>query len=382
MVVLCDGGRHKVRLQGGFHFLASAKCPKCAARVDPWRWRRCLTIAMNLRAPRSPVLLDRVVWIGAIAALALAIVTAGLFWFGADQWWPATLLLFGPRWVLLLPLAPLLIVLTIRDRLSLLTLTLAVIIVVFPIMGMQAGMGGLVVNASDDDLIVVSFNAKGGETLTQDAAKLLSDWQTDIAAFQECGRRLRRQLRDIAGWHVHGRGSLCLASRFEILDFTMMDRANLESVGGSGLVATYTVASPGTPIRITNVHLETPRAGLELIRRGRLREGVEILRQKSILREIELRLAQRWAQEAGGPGIIVGDFNTPAESRHFRREFGGWTNTFSFAGRGFGGTRLNGWIRARIDHILVDDQWSIVSAWVGEDVGSDHLPILARVRVR
>jgi endonuclease/exonuclease/phosphatase (EEP) superfamily protein YafD len=51
-------------------------------------------------------------------------------------------------------------------------------------------------------------------------------------------------------------------------------------------------------------------------------------------------------------------------------------------GRGLGGTRLNGWIRARIDHVVADDSWEIVEAEVGQDVGSDHLPMIATVRPR
>lgn len=161
-----------------------------------------------------------------------------------------------------------------------------------------------------------------------------------------------------------------------------MDRDALRSVGGSGLVATYALDGPDGRFHLTNVHLETPRAGLELIRAGRLGEGIRTLRQKSLLREIELRRAARWAERSGPPSVAVGDFNTPPESRHYRFEWGDWTNAFSVAGFGIGGTRLNGWIRARIDHVLVDDRWTVVDSWLGEDLGSDHLPILARVRIR
>ena len=161
-----------------------------------------------------------------------------------------------------------------------------------------------------------------------------------------------------------------------------MEGDALRSVGGSGLVGTYTIETDFGVIRATNVHLETPRDGLELIRRGRVAEGAEILRQKSILREIELRRAERGAREAGGPALVLGDFNTPPESRHMAGIWGDWTNAFSVAGFGVGGTRLNGWIRARIDHVMVDDAWTVVDARVGEDVGSDHIPMLARIRLR
>jgi endonuclease/exonuclease/phosphatase (EEP) superfamily protein YafD len=49
------------------------------------------------------------------------------------------------------------------------------------------------------------------------------------------------------------------------------------------------------------------------------------------------------------------------------------------AGFGLGGTRLNGWFRVRIDHVVVDDSWEVLDARLGEDVGSDHLPLVATI---
>jgi endonuclease/exonuclease/phosphatase (EEP) superfamily protein YafD len=51
-------------------------------------------------------------------------------------------------------------------------------------------------------------------------------------------------------------------------------------------------------------------------------------------------------------------------------------------GRGLGGTRLNGWIRVRIDHIVANREWRVVDSRLGEDVGSDHRPMIATVRLR
>jgi endonuclease/exonuclease/phosphatase (EEP) superfamily protein YafD len=130
------------------------------------------------------------------------------------------------------------------------------------------------------------------------------------------------------------------------------------------------------------VHLETPRAGLALIRGGRLRAGMRLVEEKSHLRGIELRRSRHWVDDLEGPRIVVGDFNTPPESRAYREAWGDWVNAFSRVGHGLGGTRLNGWIRARIDHVLVDDHWIVVRSSLGGDVGSDHLPILATLRLR
>jgi endonuclease/exonuclease/phosphatase (EEP) superfamily protein YafD len=114
---------------------------------------------------------------------------------------------------------------------------------------------------------------------------------------------------------------------------------------------------------------------------GRIRQGIELLARDSFLREIEHRRAFGYASTPG-PHVVVGDFNTPPESRIYRERWEGWTNAFSVAGFGVGGTRVSGTIHARIDHVLVNDDWKVVAAWMGRDVGSDHRPMVARLRRR
>ena len=161
-----------------------------------------------------------------------------------------------------------------------------------------------------------------------------------------------------------------------------MDNAALRWAGGSGDVVSYRLNMEGRAVYFTNLHLETPRAGLERIRAGDIVSGAAKLGEKSTLRQIELRRARRWVDQFEGPHIVTGDFNTPPESPIYRAAWSDWHNAFSRAGQGLGGPRVNGWIRARIDHILVNGEWRVIRAQTGEDVGSDHLPVLAEVRLR
>ena len=83
-----------------------------------------------------------------------------------------------------------------------------------------------------------------------------------------------------------------------------------------------------------------------------------------------------------GPRLVAGDFNMPTESAIFQRYWGSLTDGFEHAGFGFGYSRLAGWIRLRIDHILADDSWVVKSAQVLPDYGSDHLPVMVDVELR
>jgi vancomycin resistance protein VanJ len=382
IIVRCGSGVHRVRLVRG-RFWASARCRACGSRVDATRVRRLARWTANACRPagRDPRRLGT--WVATLAYVMLAGTGIVCVWLLADHWWLATTLLFGPRWVLLLPAATLIPAALRWDRPLLVPLALATVAIVGPVMGLCTGWRRLLVSGdAAHDVRVMSFNVDGGNSLRLPLEEMLRDWNLDVAAFQECGGSLKAAMETLREWHTDIRGSLCLVSRFPILERTEMAHTELTDAGGSGLVQTDALDVGGRVVHFTNVHLETPRAGFEELRAGRLSEGVPKLEGKSLLREIEQRRARRWVDRYAAPRITVGDFNSPPESPIFRAAWADWQNAFSRTGRGFGGTRLNGWIRARIDHILLDDRWTVVRSWLGPDVGSDHRPILAEVRLR
>lgn len=384
VVVSCRNSGHRVRLAGGRRLMARARCPTCRSVVDPTRSLRLVAWVTNLRYPASPRFTDVAVWMLAVSALFMSTLTAALFWGLADVWWPATLLLFGPRWVLLVPLGPIIVVAAVRDRALLLPLGAAAWVILGPVMGFHTGWRSYFARADPaHDITLATSNIRADGFLAANLDALMSEWGADVAVFQECGDYdSSLALGQTDQWYTHADGKLCLVSRYPILDVRSMDRTVLASVGGSGLVASYRLEGHDGPFWVTNVHLATPREGFEQIRDGSVSEGIGALRQDAILREIEHRRAQRFVTNLGGPHIVAGDFNAPDESRRYRAEWSRWTNAFGVAGFGIGGTRLSGWIRARIDHILVDEEWSVVDARVGEDIGSDHLPMIATIRRR
>ena len=336
----------------------------------------------NLGRPASEHPADRAFWVSTLIAVACTLLGVAFFRIWADVWWPATVLLFAPRWIALLPLAPIVAGALIRDRALLLPLAASLALLVGPFMGFGLGLRGLTVMEREGDLTVATLNAAGGASMAYGPQVVMDRLGADVLLVQECGGQFRDLLLRADERHVASTQSLCILSRLPIEGVESMDGETLQSVGGSALVTTFSLDLDGQTIHLTNVHLETPRAGLELILRGRIAEGAEILRQKSLLREIELRRAERWARERGGPGLVLGDFNTPPESRHIGRLWSDWNDAFGRVGRGIGGTRLNGWIRARIDYVMADAHWTVVSAHPGEPVGSDHLPLVARLRLR
>ena len=337
-----------------------------------------------LRRPRLATdgVLDVVVWWCAALAPAAAGLVAAWFWLSADVWWPATVLLYGPRWALLLPVAAIGVLAAVRQRWLLLPVVVSALVLGGPVLGFCSGWRTLAAERSPErELTIVTLNVSGGESLRADIADLMNEWDADVAAFQECGS-LRWEVLELSGWHTMGRSMACIVSRFPIVEARVMERRDIEEAGGTGLAVAYRLAAPDESFWLTNIHLTTPRSGLVAVATGRLTEGADLVRRNSLMRTAELRRVRRFASDIGGPHVVVGDFNTPVESRSYRREWADWTNAFSFAGFGIGATSPGGASRSRIDHVVVDASWLVVDARTGEDVGSDHLPVIATIRRR
>lgn len=322
-------------------------------------------------------------WLGWLCWGYLAAAAAAwlVLWTLSDRWWPATAFLFGPRWILLLPLAVLVPAAALLSPRLLAPLAAAALILVIPVVGVRVGWApGQGAFDPARDLRVVTFNAAGREGAARDLELLLEEWRPDVVAIQECGSAFTNTLTT-PGWHGHQSGELCLLSRHRIRDARSMDRSHLEAVrehglGGTSQAVLYVIDTPQGPVHLANLHLETARKGLE----GLFDSDPGRVTQNAALREIESRQIRRWIDQVDSPLIVAGDFNMPVESVIYRRTWGGLQNAFSVAGIGLGATRDNGWIQIRIDHILAGDGWRARRAFVGPDTDSDHRPLVADLR--
>jgi endonuclease/exonuclease/phosphatase family metal-dependent hydrolase len=101
------------------------------------------------------------------------------------------------------------------------------------------------------------------------------------------------------------------------------------------------------------------------------------------------------------PAILMGDFNfVPGSNEYKLVKSKGLTDAFSESGYGAGLTlprRIGPWRRmqwlntmmswiplvplARVDYIWFTDRIKVEKCWVGDDAGSDHLPVLAALKL-
>jgi len=349
------------------------------------RRRKRRNSATSAPPSRQPLLVPRTgfarilswaVW----AYLGAVVVIAATMWALGDRAIVGSILLFMGRWVFLLPLALLLpaVLWLRRDRLP--HLIVATAIVLGPIMGFRTGWRRALPHPAGLPVRVATFNAEGGRILAQLLPGLLDKWGAQIVAFQECGENLAAAATQLSGWYHYEAKDLCLISRYPIRRAEIMDRSGLDRVkqsetkeiGGAGYVVRFVLDGPRGPIRVGNLHLETPRKGFE----GLMDHDLRRIRMNTEIRDVESHLARAWVDTGTGPLVVLGDFNTPVESRIFRDHWGDLADAFSTAGFGLGMTKYNGWIRARIDHVLTSDDWHVDRARVGPDAYSDHRPVL------
>jgi vancomycin resistance protein VanJ len=291
----------------------------------------------------------------------------------ADLWWPATLLMFSPRWLLLLPSAPLALAAAAWRRRSLALLLLAVALVLGPVMGLCVPWQRLGPAPAGTRLRLLTCNLHYEAGDPAALGRLLAEADPDIVALQEWPRRGGANLFAGQRWHVHRAPGLFLASRYPI---RRAERLGEDSTGESGSVMRYELETPAGRVTLLSLHLASPRPGLQGAAHERGRAPAE-LEAGSALRWRQSEHVAREAERATGPVLLAGDFNTPPESALFRRVWGRYTDAFGAAGWGWGYTFSAGTKAVRIDHVLAGPGWHCDRCWVGHDVGSPHRPVLA-----
>jgi endonuclease/exonuclease/phosphatase (EEP) superfamily protein YafD len=123
------------------------------------------------------------------------------------------------------------------------------------------------------------------------------------------------------------------------------------------------VDAPSGPASVTALHTMPPIVGPHAVAE----------------RDADITEALGRARAAGAPALVAGDFNaTPwssglraAQAQGFARALGLAPTWPAFGAGVFG---------IPIDHVLADSRWRVVQSGRGPDLGSDHLPVYARLR--
>lgn len=315
-----------------------------------------------------------------VAAVAAALI---LLHATGDRWWPTAFLLFGPRWMLALPLLALVPLALATRRRLLWPLLLAMWMLAGPILGFSVPWARGT-ERPGHSLRVLTCNLGVDPAAAESIGSVVGRFRPDVIALQELGSEAKVDW--LAGWHVIREGQMLVASRDPLRAYHREMASHPPHKWPRLTLLHCIIETAGGEVNFCNVHLPSPRFGIsEVLDRS---TGVKPSRRATLLaqtenrRETSRRVAQ-WIGRIEGPVLVAGDFNMPKESTIYRHDWARYANAFSQAGVGFGWTErpATRGVRygIRIDHILMGAGWHSTRAWVGPDVGSDHLPLIADV---
>ena len=313
-------------------------------------------------------------WVLLVAAVAEWIL---IRWLG-DVWWPGTLQMYAPRWPLFAPWLLLTVICAAFAR-KLLWVQLATALVLCgPVLGLCLPVMPGWPHDGEFRLKVMSVNS-GNAPLEGILADVQQE-NPDVIAFQEIGNRAPQAFH-LDGWHWQIGSDMAIASRFPILDSKEVSGNGIDRWGTVALLVRLQL--PVGEVRFCCLHLNTPRHGLdamEFTRRGIF--GIDDMRKSTESRNVQSQAVRKWIGNADVPTIIAGDFNMPVESAFYRRDWSGFQNSFSTAGWGYGHSKFTRWWGVRIDHILTDGNWRVISCRVASPTGGDHRPVVAELALK
>ena len=322
-------------------------------------------------------------WLRLLVAAYLVgvVVVLVLLRFASDAWWPASLVLFGPRWVWGAPLVLLVPLAAWKARGMLPVLAVAAALWAWPIMGLNIAFGPAGGGEKKAGVLrVMSFNI-GGPVNPSGVEQVLAAVDPDVAVFQECSDRLDEASLKSKGYYVELGHGMCIASKLPLKKSEMVERSALEDRTGAGKVMMYTLDFGGKDIMLFNLHLETIREGIEGLRARKL-SGGSAMAANIDQRNRESEKARHHADETKLPLVLAGDFNLPVESAIFRRWWSDYASAFAETGFGYGRTKSTRLFGIRIDHILHTAAWKVEGFRVADGLpGLDHRPIVAELRL-
>ncbi len=313
--------------------------------------------------------------------LAVVLATWVLLRLAGDRWWLATMLLFGPRWLCSVPIVFLLPLAAFVQRKLMWVLAAAMIIVAFPVLGFSIPWARALAPAGQR-VRLLTYNTLDCTVPPAALSALIRDVQPDIVALQES--RPGAYGNVLKDWHVCEDGELLVASQFPIRIRRVTSSLHPPHVWPRATLLECVVTTPFAEFTVCNVHLPSPRYGLTTLvdrrtiispsRRGQIES-------ETANRDAVSAIVAEAIADSHPDRIVAGDFNMPTDSTLYRRDWSGYTNAFLSTGWGLGHTlraSLRGWeFGARIDHILMDGDWRPARCWVGPNIGSDHLPVIA-----
>jgi endonuclease/exonuclease/phosphatase (EEP) superfamily protein YafD len=283
--------------------------------------------------------------------------------------------MFGPRWILLLPLLLLIPASVFLSRKAIWLLIVCLAFILGPLADFSFPWRAFAdPEPSAMSIRVLSCNGHFNKLDISALSELIEQTQPDVVALQGWLGKYNNVSFAQEEWHTRREGELYLASRFPIAKVVAASDPIFR--GGHGALARYELDIHGKTVHLINLHLASPRQGLKAAV-FQPRAAPDLLGSNSDLRRDQASFVTNWTKDLDGPVLIVGDFNTPPDSTIYHEYWSPFHNGFEEGGFGWGHTYFSRWGAIRIDHQLAGPGWHCQKCRVGPQVGSPHRPVIA-----
>lgn len=375
------------------------QCPKCKT-PNPWasylthcvacggpRPAKAAAVAFEPRhqvapTPAKPAPSARALSAVSWGYLALVLIVLAVVKLLGERWWPATILMFSPRWAFLFP-GPILAVWAFRRKRwsPMAVQAIAMVVVLVPLMGLRMPIARLFAPAPGGERVrILSLNRGTSELDSKAFTQLVAEGKYDFVCIQEFRADLiLDNYFANTGWHRNHDGSIW--SRLPIVeDLGSLPTDEFEVVEAwpVRLSMIRVRLKKGREVVVANAHLPTMTSGFLHLAKGDLqwfRYYVDWRRRQTDRLIAELRRA------GDNPVIVAGDFNMPPDSPFMKTIRTTFASGFETVGWGYGYTRPSRLSWAGIDRVLATLDCQFISSRVGPLVGSDHRPIDAELAV-
>ena len=309
-------------------------------------------------------------WLVITVALSVIVRTAG------DRWWVVTAaLLFGPRWVFVIPLGILAVVSLVCCRRALWIVLATGVLFAIGFLNYNLPWGRLMGATEGKAVRLLTCNVHRHELSPSEFGLLLSDTSPDVVLMQEWSSRNDPAFGGRSQWNIRRDGEYCIATRYPIVSFAVVRFAGIDP---EEMAVRYILQIEGRQVCVYNVHLTSPHRAFEDVMAGGAGAG-EMVDRNSDERRFQSWSLRDGAVKSTAPVVLAGDFNTPPESSVYRTYWSGFDNAFTSCGVGLGHTYNTRRASMRIDHVLTGRGWACNRCWVGRDVGSAHRPLIAEL---
>lgn len=299
-------------------------------------------------------------------------------------WWLANLFQIAPLWVLFFPLYALYILDGFRKQKGgTYVYIIFSLVILIGIMGFQVNprIRDWSQERSQSSVRVFSMNIGFDRDIGQridmnKLIKFIGETNPDIITLQEVGDpKILKSVQDVLPnetWYGTFEKGFTLISKFKIKDSQIRSRGFFND--GGSVVGKHELISKDKSITFFNVHLDTPRWGVEAILSDKL-DAVDKMKIITARQERESASTSAWASSSQNV-IVSGDFNMRDVNPIYRTYWSKFSNAFSKVGFGLGYTKYTRRHGVRIDHVLFDSDWKAIKAYVGPDLNSDHRPLV------